>query len=176
MTNVERPTRREVLGGVVGSIAQEMVRVLPAGDIAELRRMRADGSASIAFWKLMARRVEGPMGLPDHGARRERLERRWMLILSCMAELTGLHEPKRPLGRALVEAGLSEARLARLLRARGESLEETLRAVCHQLASSGKPANQTDLALLVLSEDEADEPYTRRRIARDYFRAQRSDS
>ena len=163
-------TRREQLQSVVGSIAQEMNSVLPTGDVAELRRLDPRDPASPAYWKVLVRRVEPEMSIVGSPDKQLLLERRWTTILSAMAELQGLHSPRVPLGRAMAEAGVSEMRLSKLLRARSDALHDLVRTVSHQLASRAAPADQVDIAQLVLSEGESDEESTRRRIAREYFR------
>ncbi len=176
MNEVAAPTRRSVLQGLVGSIAAEMISVLPSGDVADIRRLRDGNPASAAFWKLFVRRIEPAIGVSATAGRARELERRWGTILACMAELQGLHAPGTPFGKALAQADVSEARLTKLLRARGVGLSDAARAVSHQLASKAGRSDLTELAQLILSEGERDQEWVRRRIARDYFRTSRSDA
>jgi CRISPR type I-E-associated protein CasB/Cse2 len=144
------------------------------GDLAELRRVGPDQPHTPAFWKL----ITGPLDplLPSAGPRRVEAEERWAVILSAMAELAGFHNPQRSLGRALAEADVHELRVTRLLRARGQTLDHSVRAVVHQLASKAMSFRMADLAWLVLSEGKRNEQEIRHQIARDYYRARHERS
>lgn len=157
------------LSGLVSSLARDLDEVLSSGDVAELRRMRPDDPGCAAYWKLVAGRFEPRGALPESGPLREESERRWAVILAAMARLRGLHRPGLRLGRVLAEHRVAEPRVLRLLRARGEALEDAVRLLAHQLSSAGAVVDCTDLARLVLSDGRSDETAVRRRIARDFF-------
>lgn len=74
---------------------------------------------------------------------------------------------KAHLGQALHEAGVSELRLERLLRARPDQVAEQLRAVARQLRAKGTPVRVLDLIWLLVREDEE----SRMKIAQSYYRA-----
>ncbi|HEX7119850.1 MAG TPA: type I-E CRISPR-associated protein Cse2/CasB [Longimicrobiales bacterium] len=135
------------------------------GEAAELRRLKPENPAAPAFWRVLAHYVAPQFGRPLT----EDEERRWAVILNAMAYLVRLHAPGERLGIALSQAGFSELRFTRLLRAEGDRLEDTVRNTARFLASKGRSANLVDLARLVLSDGRKDAERVRRNIARDYF-------
>jgi hypothetical protein len=102
----------------------------------------------------------------------------WRLLAHAAAVIAGTsgrmaHAGKRPLGRALHEAGLKTTTINRLLTARGSALPDQVRRVALRLADSNDavPANLAELRDLasphVASADQA-----RRSVARAYFAAE----
>jgi CRISPR type I-E-associated protein CasB/Cse2 len=91
------------------------------------------------------------------------------MVVGALAVTSGLQAPRRSLGAALAEAGLSELRLTRLLRAHAGALPAEVRAVASYLASKAVPFDATDLARLVLSDGGPSEERVRRGIARSYY-------
>ncbi len=157
---------RDGLASVIGRLAHAVDEVLPPGDVAELRRLAPHDPASPTFFKLVASVL--PEGtLPRDGARRDEAERHWAVIFSCLATLRGLHRPGRRLGHALADAEISELRVVRLLRARGEALLDATSVIARTLAVRGEAVDFTEIARLLLDEPHAEQ--VRRRIARDYF-------
>lgn len=157
---------RDGLATVIGRLAHAIDEVLPPGDVAELRRLAPHDPASPAFFKLVASVL--PEGtLPRDGFRRDEAERLWAVIFSCLATLRGMHLPGHRLGRALADAGISELRVVRLLRARGEALLDAVPVIARTLAVKGELVDCTEIARLLLDEQHAEQ--VRRRIARDYF-------
>lgn len=152
------------LGGIIGS-------ALPAGEVAELRRLDPASPSSPAFWKLVVGELEPLGALRADGPQREDQERRWAVILNVLAYLEDLHQPGRSYGRSLADCGYSEHRFGRLLRARGETLWHQARRSGQFLTAHGQPADASGLAWLVLSEDRIDAQSARRQLARDYYRA-----
>ncbi|MFP3940273.1 MAG: type I-E CRISPR-associated protein Cse2/CasB [Thermoanaerobaculia bacterium] len=148
---------------------------IPPGDVAALRRSRPGDVGGPAFWKVAVRHLD-PAGLlpsADH-PERDDLERRWTTILGGMAEMEGHHTGGVSLGRALAgrsetDRPVSEARVLRLLDARGEALLRLVRPIAHLLASRGTRLDWTDFALLVLDDGSTWEHKIRRRIALDYY-------
>ncbi len=154
----------------VGAIARDLAGGFSRGDVAELRRLQPDDASCAAFWKVCATRLATL--LPGDERSRVVAERKWAVILRAMAELEGLHASGARLGVALATAGVTEARVLRLLRARAELLEDAVRHVAHQLASRATPSDQSEFALLVLSErSESWAEIVRRQIARDFYGA-----
>lgn len=138
-----------------------------AGDRASLRKLQPGRVQAPAFWRLStAVLAEQLAGAPDA---RSAAEDRWAVILPVME--SALHAPGRRLGAAFAAADVSEMRVTRLLRARGDVVADAVRAVGHQLIAAGQPFDHADLAWLVLSEGRADEEGCRRQIARDYYGA-----
>lgn len=144
---------------------------LDAGALAELRRLEPDDPASPAFWQTLIRYVEPHANAPgDEGARRG-WERRWAVILGGMARLA--HDPGNPAGRALADAGFSELRLHRLLRAEDARLADELRAAVQFLAAKGVSADWRQFAELILADPGRFPDWAegvRRRVSREYFR------
>ncbi|MEQ8457571.1 MAG: type I-E CRISPR-associated protein Cse2/CasB [Sandaracinaceae bacterium] len=160
------PRQHEIIGRLAHAIQHETF--LSAGDIAELRRMSLELPAP-AFWRIVASSLE-PI-LPAGGEARDRAERAWATLISALAHAKGAHSP-RPLGRALIEAGVTEDRLEALLRADGAVLPDRLRTVVHLADSRGVSLDFDALARLLLhSPDQSRGQAVRRRIARDYYAA-----
>lgn len=168
-SNPESAVQTEVptLRAIVGRIVQALEKQLAPGDIAALRRLEPSDPAAPAFFKVAASVLDGI--LPDGEDARLDAERRWAAVLCSMSVTNGLHLFGRPLGSALADAGFTELRLTRLLRARGDQVFTALRAAAQFLASKAQPFDPADLARLVLSEGRPDEEKVRRAIARSYF-------
>lgn len=162
-----QPNESATLASLIGRLAAELNEA-STGELAELRRLVPDDPGGAAFWRIVVTRLE-PDHLPGAGFQREQALRRWAVILRAMATLQGLHEPRHRLGAALAEAGVSEVRLNRLLRAGGETLFDQLRGVVHQLAATGIIVDLIGIARLVLSNGRADEQAVRQTIANDYY-------
>jgi len=157
------------LATVVGRVAYWIEKVLPPGDVAELRRMDPpERPLCPAFFKLSAEALVPSGALPADGPTRDMAETRWAVILAGMAETAGLHNPSVRLGSALAPI-LSEPRFLRLLRSHDHALHRAVRVTAHHLASRGVVANWCSMALLVLSDGRCDEETVRRSIARDYY-------
>ena len=131
------------------------------GDLASLRRLDPEQPDAIAFFRIAAKIV--PEAGPD------RL-RRYARLVQMLALKPDALKPGR-LGSELAAAGVSEARVQKLLAARGPALARQLFLVARRLGDDGiLPYRQ--LAELVLEPDDsprADD--VRLRIARDYWRA-----
>ena len=149
------------------------------GGFAGLRRMDPDEPDTAAFWRLMAR--EDLLGIPE-------VERKWGLILHGIALMTrtsgddvtgrSAHDGRTPVGRALCENGYSETRFNRLLTARGDMLRVLLARMFRMMAADQVTFDWREMATYILNEgydDEAAER-NRRRIAREYYRAERRGS
>ena len=158
------------LPSVVGRLARLVDEALPAGDVAELRRMSPETADAPAFWKLVATNLE-PDGLWLAGTRdRDEAERRWATVLWCLAHGRGFHRPRAWAGAALADAGYAESRFVKLLRATGPSLRDEVRLAGRFLANKGTAVDFGELARLVFSDGTDDEDNVRRRLARSYFR------
>ena len=158
------------------------------GDFAELRRMNPDEPDAAAFWRIMARY--------DLLGVEEAAERNWGLIIHGIALMTPTnrgegspstaHNGSMPVGRTLYLGGetqratgfYSEARLSRLLTSGGPMLRTLLARMFRMLATGDVSFNWREMAQFILSEgynDDAAEQ-SRRRIAREYYRAERRSS
>jgi CRISPR type I-E-associated protein CasB/Cse2 len=155
---------------------------LPRGEIAALRR--DDGALSPSFYKLAARLLETELGYYAYEPIRVEAERRWARIVQALAKLGGQHRAAAPsFGAALAIVDLAEPRFLRLLRADGDALDAALRAAVAPLVQKAAVFDVADLAALVLSAPHPTQRFhfeegdaVRRRLARDYYRAQRKDT
>ena len=178
-----------------GSIAVGFARqmTLPnfsRGDLAGLRRMDPDEpGTTAAYWRLMAEKnLLG--GSPT-------IESKWALILHGIALMTPrsgdegsnrtAHDGYIPVGRALFLGGdasrrergyYAESRLNRLLTARGTMLRTLLARMFRMLASADQPFNWREMARFILNENYDEERFEmeRRRIASEYYQAERRSS
>ena len=155
------------------------------GGLAGLRRMDPDKPDTGAFWRLMAQ--EDLLG--NH-----HIERKWGLVLHGIALMTrtagdnavsrSAHDGKVSVGQALYLGAeskrgfYSETRLGRLLTARGDMLRVLMARLFRMLATAGVSFNWCEMAVFILSEgyDEERAERSRRRIARDYYRAEQRQS
>jgi len=145
----------------------------PAGDRADLRRLKPEEPSSPAFWRVLLNHVPGEF------YRDEEAERRWAVIIQAMALMAPeIHAPGRGLGRVLAgqDRGTMEPRLIRLLRSEGTRLEDQVRLMARMLANMAEPVDWTDLARLVLSRGSETRKKIVREIARDFFYHQKKTS
>ncbi|MGB8930128.1 MAG: type I-E CRISPR-associated protein Cse2/CasB [Anaeromyxobacteraceae bacterium] len=167
-----KPPSKEVgIASIVGRIAQYVNKGLSPGDVAQLRRITWADANCRAFWRLAAE-VLVPDGAIPEGAGRDDAERRWAVILNAIALANGLYAPRRRMGAALADAGFSELRFVRLLRASGPAVGSAAATAVRYLAAKGEPFDFAELALLVLSDGRADEADVRKRLARSYYAAE----
>ena len=177
------PDRAVSMAGTIAQYAEHR-----RGDFAELRRMDPDEPDAAAFWRLMAYH-----DLLNSG---EEVERKWGLIIHGIALMTPTnsgegnrntaHNGAVPVGRALylgtesqrASALYSEARLNRLLTSGGPMLRTLLARMFRMLAAGGVTFNWREMAQFILNEgyDEDAAEQNRRRIAREYYRAERRSS
>jgi hypothetical protein len=160
----ETPTPASREADPVELFANE-VRALEAaerrGDLAELRRMDPDHPDAPAFFRMLVR--HRPDAGPDLARRCARVIR--ILALRPEALVPG------SLGQAMAEHGISEARVQKLLSARGDALSAQVALIARRLAAEGTlPYRALGRLLLIRDDDEAAE-CIRLEIARDYFRA-----
>lgn len=140
----------------------------PRGDLAAIRRLDPDHPSAPAFWRLLVRAV------PEERRRGRDNERRWALIIHGMALMVPHHHEATPVGRALFMAGYSEARLGRLLDARGAQFGALVPRLCRQMAHKAQPFDWRELGRLILAaeRDEARAEDIRLAIARAYYSAE----
>ncbi len=158
---------------IVPRVAQRIARLGP-GPAAALRRSPKKGSGTAAYWQLVAQ-------LEQDGLRGE--SEAWKTIIQSIAVLTprgqdpkkqSSHDRTVPMGVALLDAGLSELRLAHLLNARTDARRRLIVRTCRRLASSGHHRfDLTTLARFVLYQN-SDKPA--QDIAREYYRAEARQS
>ena len=172
-------------GDIAVSFASTVSRLVEnrRGELAGLRRMNPDEPDEAAFWRLMAGEdlLVGPA-----------VEVKWGLVLHGIALMTptdrsasslSAHNGQMPVGRALFLGGemrrdsgfYSETRMNRLLTARGSMLRTLLARMFRMLASADVTFNWREMANFILADeyDEEAAERARRRIARDYYQAER---
>ena len=169
---------------LAGLIASEN---FPRGDLAQLRRMDPDNPDAAAFWRLMAR--QGLFRGPE-------IESKWALIMHGIALMTPTnngdgnprtaHDGYTPVGRALFLGGdgqrttgfYSETRFNRLMTSRGPMMRILLARMFRMLASADVSFNWREMASFILSEgyDDEDAEQSRRRMAREYYQAERRNA
>lgn len=164
------PEGTRTIASLVNTLAG-LLRSSPAlsqADIAGLRRMDPRRPAA-AFFKIEGLALDPH--LPGDAARRADLETRWATVVLGLAHAGDLHQPERRLGYALVDAGFSELRFARLVQSDADQLVDELPLLARFLAAKGVPADWSEAARLMLSAGRGDEDDTRRHLARDYYGA-----
>lgn len=125
-----------------------------SGEQAELRR----GTPGEPFWRLLS-----SVGKAD--AHTDDLPK-WQLIIQCIA-ISGYSSTR--FGKALKQAGYSQARLKRLLEADDDMLDGILRRTARQLKSANQKANWNDIRRLLFDYKGKDAERMRLRIAQDYY-------
>lgn len=140
------------------------------GSLAALRRLRPEAPDGVAFWWLVAEYA--PAAFRD-----DRAALALAAVVQGMAIARPFHRPlsgRRPLGEALAEGGVSEARLLRLLRLPGSELPEEFRRLARLMAAKGDTGrfDWSDAFALLFWVDGGVGEQLRRDIARDYYRKQ----
>jgi CRISPR system Cascade subunit CasB len=134
----------------------------PSDERAVLRRMTPDRQAPVPFLRLAYR------SLPEGWEARKR---EWITLVAGIALMCPHpHRSDRSTGRALAEAGLSDARLERLLAAEAGILSALLLRTAYFLGAKRMPINWVDFARLLLAGDEDEKESIRLQIARDFYR------
>lgn len=156
----------------IASIAGQIPR-LPAGDRAALRRAMLTGAKADGVVIGLLHRA----GVPETGWRGPAALGRWRLLAHVAAVLSGTaaappHDPRRPFGRALHEAGYSELRLMRLTAARGPALADQVVRAARFLAQANARAVDLWAVRNLVSDDAERAERARLRIARDYYGAE----
>ena len=175
--------RPRTWGDIATEFAWRMSRPdFQRGDLAELRRMNPDSPDTAVFWRMMAQQ--------DLLGRGADLENKWALVLHGIALMTprgdggqSAHDGTVPVGRALYLGGdgdrnsgyYSETRLNRLLTARGPMLRALLARLFRMMAATNTSFNWREMATFILSDGYSEEraEQSRRRIAREYYSAER---
>ena len=144
---------------------------LTTGDVAGLRRMDPRRVDAPGFWKIEAMHLEPHLSAT--AATRSAQETKWATVIVGLARLSDLHNRSARLGNVLRDAGFSEVRFVRLLRADGEALIDELPTLARFLAAKGHPVDWSGAAqLILLTGDRAEQQ--RRHVARDYYHEKRS--
>lgn len=153
------PTLAQTIGQLASLIAADH---FSTGERAALKRLDPAGPPSLPFYRFAFRY------LPENW---EWQQLAWMTLIAGIALMCpNPHNPKRPLGLVLAEAGYSEKRLERLLAAEGETLHTLLLRAVRFLAAKGEAVNWMDFARLLLATDPDKREEARLHIARDFYR------
>ncbi len=179
------PTPRNAFASLVFRLARELsdrgAGGVPRGELASLRR--EDGARSPVFYKLAARMLGEVLdGLA--GENLTEAERRWARVVHLLAKTSGQHRPgASSFGAILADADLAEPRFLRALRAEGDALDAAVRNALAPVVQKALGFDPVDLAALVLSAPHRSARFhyesadsVRRRIARDFYRAEAKQS
>lgn len=157
----------ENLGALVGRIARMISSErFPAADRAALRRHGPGNPPPLAFYRLWLRQMDSALPAENQTSA-------WALIVWGLA-LSGQnsHRPDRPLGKALVESGYSEARLERLLSADAATQHALFASLIRFMNSKGEGFDWKDAARLLLVVNDDKREAIHRAIASAYYRQQ----
>ncbi len=169
----EKTSKRTTLKHAVDYIAVCMSKSMSNGDLAELRRVNHQSPYSAALWRLMMAledKHEEVYRQTEQETDEQEAVTRWGVLLMGMAHNVGLHGGV-PLGQALAQAGWSELRFERLMRARDVSLLALIGPMSKFLASKAQPANWDQVAGLLFYQEGERARQERHKIARAYFGA-----
>jgi len=135
-------------------VLYEVYTNMSSGEQAELRR----GTPGEPFWRLLSSIGKADVHTDDLP--------KWQLIIQCIA-ISGYSNTR--FGKALKQAGYSQARLKRLLEADDDMLDGILRRTARQLKSANQKANWNDIRRLLFDYKGEDAERMRLRIAQDYY-------
>lgn len=161
------PAPDQGLPKVIGQIAHVVCSTgFPTGERAALRRMMSGQPLPLVFYRFALQYL--PEGW-DCGQDREQ---DWVTLVAGIALMSpNAHRSDLPLGKALAEAGYSEARLERLLAAEGNIRRVLLLRAARFLAAKGFACNWVDAAQLLLTRDPQKREQVHKRIARDFYQS-----
>jgi len=162
-------TKQVTLETNTGSLSKVVARIaavlssnsFPTGERAALKRLDPNGQPNLVFYRFAFRHL--PEGW-------EFQTTAWMTLVAGIALMyPNPHRIDRPAGQAMAESGYSEARLERLLAARGSTLQTLLLRSVRYLAAKSASCNWTDFARLLLSIDPKKQQAVRLTIARAFY-------
>lgn len=134
----------------------------PTEDRAALKRYSPGCVIPLAFYRLWLKHMEEK--LPDNITA-------WAAIAFGLATMgKEAHQPGRPLGRVLAEAGYSEARIEQILASDDDVRIKLFTNMVHFLSARGKGFNWTEAARFLLTTDESKREAIHLRIASDFYR------
>lgn len=161
---------RDPLSAAVARVVARLCSASSTGEVARLRRLTPEDPGSATLYQVLAACVEPVLPLPVSELVRVDAERAWAVVLQAFAIAPELLDGGSDLGRELAEAGFSELRFERMLRADEDSLPDQLRTAATFLASKGARMNPYEVARLVLIRGPDAAERGRRKIARSFYR------
>ncbi len=145
----------DALNTRIVALVHDLLRLDP-GPLASLRRT-SPGEGCAAFWRVYHRAGLADQPFPAAEAWEHALHAIALLVPTGReGERRSPHDASRPLGRALFEADVSHARIARLLATPFSSRREPLARLARRLAHDGRPFDVRHLARLMLRESRGD--------------------
>lgn len=165
-----KATRASVIATIAGKIGH---KDFPTGDRAALRRLDPENPSYGGLAVVL--RVMRNAGAKIDGIGDDHLAR-WVLLVHAMSLMSAPDRSphaKGDSGGVLHEAGYSEARLMRLLEARGTTRDGLLIRLARFLAAKNLRIDWTGLARLVLDDEDGEgAERTRLALARGYYAAE----
>jgi len=171
---IETSETYDKLSDTIGDIHKYIVALAhrDRGAIAKLRRIDVEMPIEEDFFKIESAYVD-KSGLPRVSESEREQNRRWTTVVRWTAEAAGLHRLTST-GRALADAGFSNARFERMLNQQdSEVLDACIDSAIRFLRSKRKPFAMTDFAYLYLWPMTAEANDLRRRMAKEYYPAAR---
>lgn len=152
----------EIVEGLANAV-RALAHAEATGELASLRRLDLDDPRSPSFFRILVRCVPAERHGHDD-------IRRFALLLAILALRPDGLAGSRRLGHALAEAKVSEARVERLLAARGGTFRDLMHRTARLLARAGELPYR-GIGALVLAGDRPHAEELRLGIARDYWSA-----
>ncbi len=161
---MKQPPERDedILNALAGAV-RGLAKAEATGDLASLRRLDLDNPMAPAFFRLIARHTPHESPSPE-------TMRAYALVAAILALRPDTLVPGRRLGSNLVDAGVSEARVQRLLAARGETFRDLALRTARVLVRSGAFSYE-QLCRLILAGDGPAAEHLRLAVARDFWGA-----
>lgn len=158
----------EPLEAVIGRMAAVISSsTFPTGDRAALRRMVPAPPIPLTFYRFA-------LNYCPSNWQYQRDD--WLAITAGIALMSpAAHDPRVGLGAALARHGYSEARLERLLGARGEVRRILFLRAVRFLAAKVQPFNWVEGARFLLTSDAEKREELNFRIARDFYNYERKE-
>ena len=139
---------------------RSLAKASDRGALAELRRSGTELPA--AFWKIAVK--------TDPHARPERIKRMALVFQLLALRPENLIAGRRKLGAALAAENISEARVQKLMTARGPALDDQVIRIARRLANGGSlPYRELSELLLAENHDSPAVESMRLEIARGYW-------
>jgi len=150
------PSRQKIIASISGKLGADHY---PTGERAALKRMDPDHPSPGAYAAAVRLLLTADA---DAEFKNDARLKRWTLLIHAMALMSG---PDRAphgwaehhaAGGVMFDSGYSEARLRRLLEARGKTFDDLLSRMARFLAAKQATVNWGDLAPLVLDPEDSE--------------------